>query len=66
MKRIDLQIPKGGEPVVAEFIAPSAGRYEVTCSEFCGSGHGQMQAALVSVAPTRTRQAKKGSESCVD
>jgi cytochrome c oxidase subunit 2 len=52
--KIDLQIPKGGEAVVAEFIAPSAGRYEVACSEFCGSGHGQMKAALVSVAPTRT------------
>ena len=53
--KIDLQIPKGGETVSAEFIAPAAGRYEVACSEFCGSGHGQMKAALVSVAATRTR-----------
>jgi cytochrome c oxidase subunit II len=52
--KIDLQVPKGGEPVVAEFTAPPAGRYEVACSEFCGSGHGQMKAALVSVAPTTT------------
>jgi cytochrome c oxidase subunit 2 len=52
--KIDLQVPKGGEPVVAEFIAPPAGRYEVACSEFCGSGHGQMKTALVSVAPTTT------------
>jgi cytochrome c oxidase subunit 2 len=52
--KIDLQVPKGGEPVVAEFTAPPAGRYEVACSEFCGSGHGQMKTALVSVAPTTT------------
>jgi cytochrome c oxidase subunit II len=52
--KIDLRIPKGGDTIVAEFIAPSAGRYEVACSEFCGSGHGQMKAALVSVAPTTT------------
>jgi len=52
--KIDLQIPKGGEPVVAEFIAPPPGRYDIACSEFCGSGHGRMKAALVSVAPIRT------------
>jgi cytochrome c oxidase subunit 2 len=54
--KIDLQVPKGGEPVVAEFTAPPAGRYEVSCSEFCGSGHGQMKTALVSVAPTTTHR----------
>jgi cytochrome c oxidase subunit II len=52
--KIDLRVPKGGEAVVAEFIAPPTGRYEVACSEFCGSGHGQMKAALVSAAPTTT------------
>jgi cytochrome c oxidase subunit II len=53
--KIDVQIPKGGEPVVVEFTAPPAGRYEIACSEFCGNGHGQMKAAIVSVAaPTRT------------
>ena len=50
--KIDLRIPKGGEPIVAELIAPPAGRYEVACSEFCGSGHSRMKAALVSVAPS--------------
>lgn len=49
--KIDVQIPKGGEPVAAEFIAPPAGRYEIACSEFCGRGHRHMKAALVSVAP---------------
>ena len=52
--KIDLQVPRGGDPVVAEFIAPPAGRYEVACSEFCGRGHGQMTAALVSTAPVLT------------
>jgi hypothetical protein len=33
-----------------------AGRYEIACSEFCGSGHGQMKAALVSIGPTQTNR----------
>jgi len=52
--KIDVQVPKGGDPVTVEFTAPAAGRYEIACSEFCGSGHGQMKAALISVAPTQT------------
>ena len=52
--KIDVEVPKSGDPVTVEFAAPAAGRYEIACSEFCGSGHGQMKAALVSVAPTRT------------
>jgi cytochrome c oxidase subunit II len=51
--KIDVQIPRSGN-VVVEFTAPRAGRYEVACSEFCGSGHGQMKAALVSIAATPT------------
>jgi heme/copper-type cytochrome/quinol oxidase subunit 2 len=52
--KIDVQIPKGGDPVVVEFVAPPPGQFEIACSEFCGSGHGQMKAALVSVAPPTT------------
>ena len=48
--KIDVRVPSGGGTVIAEFTAPRPGRYEVACSEFCGSGHGQMRAALVSVA----------------
>lgn len=51
--KIDVQIPRGGN-IVVEFTAPRAGRYEIACSEFCGSGHGQMKASLVSVAATPT------------
>ena len=50
---IDVQIPRSGD-VVVEFTAPRAGRYEIACSEFCGSGHRHMKAAVVSVAPTPT------------
>jgi cytochrome c oxidase subunit II len=53
---IDTRIPKVGEPVVVEFMAPPAGRFEIACSEFCGSGHKQMKAELISIAPTITNQ----------
>jgi cytochrome c oxidase subunit 2 len=52
--KIDVQVPKGGDPVTVEFTAPAAGRYEIACSEFCGGGHGHMKAALVSVGPGPT------------
>jgi heme/copper-type cytochrome/quinol oxidase subunit 2 len=52
--KIDLHVPDNGEPVTTEFTAPAAGEYEVACSEFCGHGHGQMKAALLSISATRT------------
>jgi cytochrome c oxidase subunit 2 len=52
--KIDVQVPKDGEPVTVEFVAPAAGRYEIACSEFCGSGHGQMKAVLLSTTATQT------------
>jgi cytochrome c oxidase subunit II len=52
--RIEVEIPRSGEPVTVEFTAPPPGRYDIACSEFCGAGHAQMKAALVSSAPTRT------------
>lgn len=55
--KIDAHIPKGGEAVAVTFVAPPAGEYEIACSEFCGSGHARMKAALISVAgPTRTNR----------
>jgi cytochrome c oxidase subunit 2 len=53
--KIDVRVPKTGDPITIEFTAPPAGRYEIACSEFCGSGHGHMKAALVSVAATPTQ-----------
>jgi cytochrome c oxidase subunit II len=54
--KIDLHIPESGEPVTTDFTAPAAGEYEIACSEFCGRGHGQMKAALVSISATRTNR----------
>jgi cytochrome c oxidase subunit 2 len=53
---IDLHIPDNGEPVTVDFTAPAAGVYDIACSEFCGRGHGQMKAALVSTGATRTNR----------
>jgi cytochrome c oxidase subunit 2 len=52
--KVDVLVPKTGDAVTVEFTAPPAGRYEIACSEFCGSGHGQMKAALISVAAVVT------------
>ena len=52
--KIDLHVPENGEPATAQFLAPEPGEYEIACSEFCGRGHGQMKAALVSVSAART------------
>ena len=54
--KIELHIPDNGEPVTTEFTAPAAGEYEIACSEFCGRGHAQMKATLVSVSVTRTNR----------
>lgn len=52
--KIGVRVPKGGDPVIVEFVAPSPGRFEIACSEYCGLGHGQMRAALISVTPVTT------------
>lgn len=52
--KIDLHLPESGEAATAEFVAPAPGEYEIACSEFCGRGHGQMKAALVTVSAVRT------------
>jgi cytochrome c oxidase subunit II len=49
--KIDEQVPRGGD-ITVEFTAPRAGRYPIACSEYCGSGHDHMKAALVSVPAT--------------
>src|SRR4029077_10768545 len=41
--KVDVVVPKTGDAVTVELTAPPAGRYEIACSEFCGSGHGQMK-----------------------
>jgi cytochrome c oxidase subunit 2 len=46
--KIDQHVPAGGGPVTIELTAPSPGRFEIVCSEFCGRGHEAMRAAIVS------------------
>jgi cytochrome c oxidase subunit 2 len=53
---IDLHIPDTGEPVTVDFTAPAPGEYDIACSEFCGRGHGEMKAALVSTGATGTNR----------
>lgn len=36
-----------GEESVLEFVADKAGTFSMSCSVFCGSGHGQMRATLI-------------------
>lgn len=43
-------IPKSGEAVTVEFVADQAGSFNITCSEYCGTGHGGMKGKLVVLA----------------
>lgn len=50
---IERHVPGGGEPIAVEFVAPPPGRFEISCSEFCGRGHEAMHAVIISrPAPT--------------
>jgi cytochrome c oxidase subunit II len=49
---VKIVIPKTGEPVQVRFVAPRAGTFEITCSEYCGSGHRRMKGQLVVAPPT--------------
>ncbi len=44
---VKVVIPKGGEEVGVEFMAHRPGRFRMTCSEYCGSGHRRMQGVFV-------------------
>ncbi len=45
--KITREIPRGGEPVTITFTAGPPGSYDITCSEYCGKGHDDMEAVLV-------------------
>jgi cytochrome c oxidase subunit II len=40
-------IKKGSAPATIEFVADKVGTFEITCSEYCGSGHERMKGQLV-------------------
>jgi heme/copper-type cytochrome/quinol oxidase subunit 2 len=48
--RVNAVIPKTGADVIVEFLVDHAGTFDITCSEYCGSGHGGMKGKLVVVS----------------
>jgi cytochrome c oxidase subunit 2 len=40
-------IPADGRTVTVELIPTEVGTYEITCSKYCGRGHGRMKGALI-------------------
>jgi cytochrome c oxidase subunit 2 len=48
--RVKAPISKSGEVVTVEFVAGKAGTFDITCSEYCGSGHSAMKGQLVVLA----------------
>ena len=48
--RVKALIPKVGEAVTVEFVADQAGTFDFVCSEYCGTGHGEMKGRLVVLA----------------
>ena len=45
--RVKALIPKVGEAVTVEFVAARAGTFDITCSEYCGTGHRTMKGKLI-------------------
>lgn len=52
--KLDVDVPRGGKPVVLEFDADQAGSFPISCSEYCGRGHSRMKALLVVDGPEAT------------
>ena len=48
--RVKALIPKVGEAVTVEFAADRAGTFDITCSEYCGTGHRAMKGKLIVLA----------------
>jgi heme/copper-type cytochrome/quinol oxidase subunit 2 len=48
--KVSKEIPRGGEPVVIEFVASEPGQFPILCSVFCGDRHGEMKGTLVVTA----------------
>ena len=48
--RVKALIPKAGEAVTVEFVADRAGTFDITCSEYCGTGHRAMKGRLIVLA----------------
>ena len=48
--RVKAMIPKVGDTVTVEFVADRAGTFDITCSEYCGTGHRAMKGKLIVLA----------------
>lgn len=44
---LNARAPARGKAVAVEFTPKEAGTFQITCSEFCGSGHSRMKAWLI-------------------
>lgn len=44
---IKARVPAGGETVAIELTPKEAGTFMIRCSEYCGRGHGRMNASLI-------------------
>jgi cytochrome c oxidase subunit II len=44
---LNASIPAGGRAVALEVTPTEVGTFEITCSEYCGRGHGRMKAAFI-------------------
>ena len=49
---LNVRIPAGGRTTTIELTPKEAGTFEITCSEYCGSGHRRMRALLI-VSPDK-------------
>jgi cytochrome c oxidase subunit 2 len=48
VKELGLNVPvPAGASVTLELRPTEAGTFEITCSEYCGVGHGRMKASLI-------------------
>ena len=52
--KVNHTIPRGGKPVVIDFVAGAPGSYEILCSEECGEGHETMKGTLIVQAKAKT------------
>lgn len=44
---LNARTPARGKTVAVELRPTKAGTYQITCSEYCGSGHSRMKALLI-------------------
>ena len=58
---IDERVDPGGDPITVEFVADAPGRYQFTCSVFCGNGHADMRGVLT-VVPAGARTTGRGPD----